>query len=76
MHDLPARGAVARTRSLYYGWGLVGTLGLTEMTSWGVLYYAFGVFLVPIEQDLGWSRAAMAGAFSLALLLSGMVLAC
>lgn len=63
---------MAKARRIYYGWGLVGTLGLTEMTSWGVLYYAFGVFLVPMEQELGWSRAAMAGAFSLTLLLSGI----
>jgi MFS family permease len=41
------------------------------MTSWGVIYYAFSVFLVPMQQELGWSRSAMAGAFSLALLLSG-----
>lgn len=58
--------------SVYYGWVLVGTLSLTEMTSWGVLYYAFSVFLVPMQEELGWSRAAMTGAFSLALLFSGM----
>jgi sugar phosphate permease len=56
----------------YYGWILVGTLSLTEMTSWGVLYYSFSVFLVPMQQELGWSRASMTGAFSLALLLSGI----
>jgi sugar phosphate permease len=57
---------------VYYGWILVGALSLAEMTSWGVLYYTFSVFLVPMQQELGWSRAAMAGAFSLALLLSGI----
>jgi MFS family permease len=36
-----------------------------------VLYYAFSVFLVPMQEELGWSRAAMTGAFSLALLFSG-----
>jgi hypothetical protein len=29
------------------------TLSLTEMTSWGVLYYAFTVFLTPMQQELG-----------------------
>lgn len=57
---------------VYYGWVLVGTLAFTELTSWGVLYYAFSVFLVPMQEDLGWSRAALTGAFSLALLLSGV----
>src|SRR5262249_45901927 len=50
---------------------LVGGLSLAEMTSWGVLYFTFSVFLVPMQQEPGWSRSAMAGAFSLGLLLSG-----
>jgi MFS family permease len=57
---------------VYYGWVLVGTLAFTEMTSWGVLYYAFSVFLVPMQEELGWSRATMTGAFSLALLFLGV----
>ncbi|MFN8557771.1 MAG: MFS transporter [Dehalococcoidia bacterium] len=52
---------------------LISTLSFTEITSWGVLYYAFTVFLAPMGADLGWSRAAMTGAFSLALLLSGLM---
>lgn len=57
----------------YYGWLLVTALALAEMTSWGVLYYAFTVFLEPMHRELGWSSASIAGAFSLALLLSGLV---
>jgi MFS family permease len=56
----------------YYGWTIVGTLALTETVSWGVLYYAFAVFLVPMRHDLGWSEATLTGAYSLALLLSGL----
>jgi len=56
----------------YYGWVLVATLGVTETTSWGVLYYAFTVFLDPMGAERHWSRAAMTGAFSLALLVSGL----
>src|SRR6266568_6088674 len=63
--------SVLRQR-LYYGWVLIVTLGLTETISWGVLYYAFSVFLAPMEAELGWSRAATTGAFSLALVISGI----
>ncbi len=67
------RAIVAATRGrIYYGWVLVVALALTETTSWGVLYYAFTVFLRPMQAELGWSRGAMTGAFSLALLLSGL----
>ena len=47
---------------IYYGWLLVTALALAEMTSWGVLYYAFTVFLEPMHRELGWSNASMAGA--------------
>jgi MFS family permease len=57
---------------LYYGWVLVVTLGVTETISWGVLYYAFTVYLAPMEAELGWSRGEMTGAFSLAVLLAGV----
>jgi MFS family permease len=66
-----ATTAPARAHS-YYGWVLVWTLGFTETVSWGILNYAFGVFLAPMEQELGWSRATLSGAFSVALLLSGL----
>lgn len=60
-------------RSVYYGWTIAGTLAVTEVTSWGVLYYAFAAFLVPMQQELGWSRTAVTGAYSLGLLVSGLV---
>lgn len=61
------------SRGVYYGWTLVATLAVAETVSWGVLYYAFTVFLEPMRQTLGWSSASVAGAFSLGLLLSGLV---
>src|SRR5258708_6528872 len=60
---------------VYYGWVLVATLGITETISWGTLYYAFSVILEPMEHDLGWSRGLVTGAFSLALVLSGLAAA-
>jgi MFS family permease len=57
---------------MYYGWVLMVTLGVTETISWGILYYAFAVYLSPMETELGWSRGDMTGAFSLGLLLAGL----
>jgi MFS family permease len=51
---------------------LVVTLAVTETVSFGVLYYAFTVFITPMQAELGWSRAALTGAFSLAQLVSGL----
>lgn len=60
-------------RSPFYGWWIVGTLGFTEMTSWGVIYYAFSVLLTPMQRELGWSQAHLTGGFSLAVFISGIV---
>jgi len=66
-------GLHRRTRStaLYYGWIITLTLAVTETVSWGILHYAFSVFLTPMERELGWSRAELTGGFSLSLLVMG-----
>src|SRR5215212_8110618 len=74
---IPFMNAAHPTRAdsrgrIYYGWVLVLTLAATETTSFGVLYYAFTVFLTPMQAELGWSRAALTGAFSLAQLVNGV----
>ena len=61
-----------RAAGLYYGWWLLLALAWGQVTSWGILYYGFAVFVGPMERDLGWSRSALTGAFSLALLCSGV----
>lgn len=68
-----AREALTPTRPprLYYGWVMALALAVTTTISWGILYYAFSVFLVPMEAELG-ARAQLSGAFSLALLVSGI----
>src|SRR5918997_3490359 len=65
-------GGAPPQRGFYYGWAIAGTLAVTETASWGVLYYAFAAFLVPMQQELGWSRTALTGAYSLGLLVSGL----
>jgi MFS family permease len=47
-------------------------LAVTQTIGFGVLYYAFGVFVKPMEAEFGWSRAETSTAFSLALLVSGL----
>jgi sugar phosphate permease len=68
----PVLGAARRRGSRGYGWVLVGTLAVTETVSFGVLGYAFGVFLLPMQAELGWSRASVTGAYSLAVVVSGL----
>ena len=50
----------------------VWAIGCGQLVNWGVLYYAFGVLLVPVETALGAPRWLVAGAFSLSLLISAI----
>jgi MFS family permease len=48
-------------------------LCLTQIASWGVLYYAFPVLLGGIAADTGWSRTVASAGLSGALLVSALV---
>ncbi|HVA92340.1 MAG TPA: MFS transporter, partial [Chloroflexota bacterium] len=58
---------------LYYGWVLVVALGITTVVSYGTSYYLFGVLVVPMDHDLGWSRAGISGAYALGVVLAGLL---
>ncbi len=58
---------------LYYGWTIALVLAITETVSFGVLFYAFPVFIAPMEAEFGWTRGEISGAFSLSLLITGLV---
>jgi len=57
----------------YYGWTIALVLATTTTVSYGVLFYAFSVFIAPMEAEFGWSRGELSGAFSLSLLITGLV---
>ena len=52
---------------------IVAALAATTTAGYGVLFYSYGVLLVPMERDLGWSRSVLTGAFSGALLVSALM---
>src|SRR6478735_9752188 len=58
------------TRSDRMPWGFVTALSVTQLVSYGTLFYAFALLIEPMERDLGWSKAALTGAYSLALISS------
>ena len=62
-----------KRKPIYYGWYIALVLAITETVSYGVLFYAFPVFIRPMEAEFGWSRGELSGAFSLSLLITGLV---
>ena len=60
-------------RTRFHGWRMVLALALTETVSFGILFYAFTVFVEPMRADLGWSTATLTGGFSIGLVTSGLL---
>ena len=56
------------TRARAIAW----SLAVTQAIGYGVLFYAYAVVTLPMERELGWTRAQTSGAFSLGLLLAGL----
>src|SRR5262245_15776200 len=54
-------------------WLMVWTMAVAQVISWGTLFYAFSLFVVPMQESLGWSRPLLHGALSLGLLSTGIV---
>jgi MFS family permease len=52
---------------------LIVALGVTQIVSWGSIYYGFALLLDPLQQALGADRTTVVGAFSAALLTSGLL---
>jgi MFS family permease len=57
-------------RRVHYAWVVLGVL-IVIMIAAGGLRSAFGVFIKPIEAELGWSRTSLSIAAALSLLLYG-----
>ncbi len=53
---------------LFYGWIVVGTIASLLMASSGARFL-YGVVLVPVQDDLGMSRAALAGVVTIGMIL-------
>jgi MFS family permease len=67
----PAREGTARRRRDFPGWRMVWALAVTETVAYGVLFYSFAVFLVPMQRDLGASTAQLSGALTVAMAVTG-----
>ncbi|MFC5219909.1 MFS transporter [Streptomyces coerulescens] len=72
MADLDARGAATGTGDRSRPRAALPALCATQITSWGIVYYAFPVLNARITADTGWSTTATTAAFSAALLVSAL----
>jgi MFS family permease len=63
--------ALAR-RNIHYGWAMVAVTFLTALISAGTVG-APGVFIVPLQNEFGWSPAEISSALSIRFILFGLM---
>lgn len=51
---------------------LIAALGVAQIVSWGTLYYSFSLFVLPMQESLGWSLTQLNGALTTGLLVAGL----
>ncbi|WP_405733308.1 MFS transporter [Streptomyces sp. NBC_00028] len=73
MTHLHTSGAATGTGDRSRPRAALPALCATQITSWGIVYYAFPVLNPQITADTGWSTTATTAAFSGALLVSAVV---
>ena len=52
---------------------IVWPLAIAETLIWAAFYYSFPALLLAWERDLGWTKTELAGAFTLALVMSALM---
>ncbi|MBW2038756.1 MAG: hypothetical protein JRI46_04055 [Deltaproteobacteria bacterium] len=59
-------------RPIFYGYVITGVATGIITLSWGAAY-SFGLFLEPLINEFGWTKAAISGAYSVSLVLHGFL---
>ncbi len=56
-------------RHAYYGWWVLAASVVCVALAAGLSFWSFGLYIDPLEREFGWSRWAISGGFSIALLV-------
>ncbi len=61
-----------RKSKFFYGYIVAITAFFIMVLIWGT-YYSFGIFFKPVSTEFGWTRAMTSGAFSLSMIMYGLL---
>ena len=59
-------------RKVFYGWWLLAGSVVAMALGSGVSFWSFGLYIGPLEEEFGWSRAEVSLGFSVSLAISGL----
>ncbi len=62
-----------RSRRIFYGWWIVVGGFIIQLLVGALLFHPFGLYVVKLEEEFGWSRTRLSIAFSLARVEDGLL---
>ncbi len=65
--------ALRHRKQVFYGWWMLAGSVVAMALGSGVSFWSFGLYVRPLEEEFGWSRAEVSLGFSVSLLVSGLV---
>ena len=72
MTNQSIRQSTSAKPGFFYGYIVVAAAFIVMMMTGGT-FYSFGVFFKPLVAEFGWTRAMTSGAYSLCILLAGLL---
>jgi MFS family permease len=61
------------TSRVFYGWWMVGAAFGVQLLTAGLLMQSYGAYVAVLQEQRGWSKTALSGAFSLTQLVAGLL---
>ena len=58
---------------MFFGWWIVGAGFLIQMLHGALLFHAFSAYVLPLQQEFGWSRLQLSSGFALLRAESGLL---
>lgn len=58
---------------LFFGWYIALAAYAIHVLNGGLLFHAFSAYILPLQAEFGWSRAAVSGVFSMVRAESGIL---
>jgi MFS family permease len=72
VNEVKNTGLPSGRAGLYHGYWIVVAAFTCLFIVSGLGYYAFGLFVIPIQSDMGWGRADIMAAFTIFFLVQGL----
>lgn len=63
--------SIGKIKKVYWGWWIIVVSFLANFMVFGIRH-GFGLFILPISQEMGWSRGEVSSVFAISMIVNGL----